>query len=182
MSIGLKRGEVAVENHQIEWETSAKSIIDLLKNIMKNDIVDVQHIGSTSIKSICAKPIIDIVVGVNDFNDILKHNDILEKFGMIYRGQDHENQHLYVCGDLQNNIQTHFIHVVIFNSKEWHDYIDMRDFLNANEEKALEYSNLKEKLAKKYPNDRIAYTNGKSWLIEEILKNAALWRKANYKM
>lgn len=101
---------------------------------------------------------------------------------MIYRGQDHENQHLYVCGDLQNNIQTHFIHVVIFNSKEWHDYIDMRDFLNANEEKALEYSNLKEKLAKKYPNDRIAYTNGKSRLIEEILKNAALWRKANYKM
>ncbi len=85
MSIGLKRGEVAVENHQIEWETSAKSIIDLLKNIMKNDIVDVQHIGSTSIKSICAKPIIDIVVGVNDFNDIFKHNDILEKFGMFYR-------------------------------------------------------------------------------------------------
>ena len=85
MSIGLKRGEVAVENHQTEWETSAKIIIDLLKNITKNDIVDVQHIDSTSIKSICAKPIIDIVVGVNDFNDIFKHNDILEKFGMFYR-------------------------------------------------------------------------------------------------
>lgn len=37
MSIGLKRGEVAVENHKIDWETSAKIIIDLLKNIMKND-------------------------------------------------------------------------------------------------------------------------------------------------
>lgn len=37
MSIGLKRGKVAVENHKIEWETSAKIIIDLLKNIMKND-------------------------------------------------------------------------------------------------------------------------------------------------
>ena len=109
---------------------------DLIEEIrMKNDIVDVQHIGSTSIKSICAKPIIDIVVGVNDFNDIFKHNDILEKFGMFYRWQDHENQHLYVCGDLQNNIQTHFIHVVIFNSKEWYDYIDMRDFLNANGKK-----------------------------------------------
>ena len=47
MSIGLKRGEVAVENHQIEWETSAKIIIDLLKNIMKNDIVDVQHMYET---------------------------------------------------------------------------------------------------------------------------------------
>lgn len=179
MSIGLKRGEVAVENHQIEWEISAKNIIDLLKNTLKDDIVDAQHIGSTSIKSICAKPIIDIVVGVNDFNDILKHNDELSKVGIIYRRQDHPNQQLYICGDLQNNIQTHFIHVVIFNSKQWHDYINMRDYLNENQEKANEYSNLKIALAKKYPNDRIAYTQAKSKLIEEILNSAAIWRKTN---
>ena len=77
MSIGLKRGEVSVENHQIEWEFSAKNTIDILKNTLNNDIVDAQHIGSTSIKSVCAKPIIDIVVGVKDFKDILKHNDEL---------------------------------------------------------------------------------------------------------
>ena len=58
----------------------------------------------------------------------------------------------------------------------------MRDYLNANEEKAKEYSDLKIKLANEYPNDRIAYTNGKSKLIEEILKNAALWRKVNDKL
>ena len=161
MSIGLKRGEVSVENHQIEWEVSAKNTLDIIKNTLNNDIFDAQHIGSTSIKSICAKPIIDIVVGVKDFKDILKHNDELSKLGIIYRRQDHPNQQLYVCGDLQNNIQTHFIHVVIFNSKEWHDYINMRDYLNANE----------------YPNDRIAYTQAKSKLIEEILKSAALWRE-----
>lgn len=48
----------------------------------------------------------------------------------------------------------------------------MRDYLNSNEEKAKEYSNLKKQLAKKYPNDRIAYTQGKSKLIEEILESA----------
>ena len=58
----------------------------------------------------------------------------------------------------------------------------MRDYLNANEDKANEYSDLKIKLAKKYPNDRIAYTNGKSKLIEEILKSASLWRKVNDKL
>ena len=179
MSIGLKRGEVSIENHQIEWEFSAKNTIDILKNTLNNDIVDTQHIGSTSIKSICAKPIIDIVVGVKNFKDILKHNDELSKLGIIYRRQDNPNQQLYVCGDLQNNIQTHFIHVVIFNSKEWNDYSNMRDYLNANEEKAKEYSDLKIKLANEYPNDRIAYTNGKSKLIEEILKSASMWRKCN---
>ena len=67
MSIGLKRGEVAIENHQIEWEFSAKNTIDILKNTLNNVIVDAQHIGRTSIKNICAKPIIDIVVGVKNF-------------------------------------------------------------------------------------------------------------------
>lgn len=172
MSIGLKRGQVAIENYQIEWEISANNIINLLKNTLKDYIVDAQHIGSTAIKSISSKPIIDIVVCVNDFNDIFKHNDDLAKLGIIYRRQDHPNQQLYVCGDLRNNIQTHFIHVVIFNSKEWNDYINMRDYLNSNEEKAKEYSNLKKQLAKKYPNDRIAYTQGKSKIIEEILESA----------
>ena len=59
------------------------------------------------------------------------------------------------------------------------DYINMRDYLNANEEKANEYSNLKIKLANEYPNDRIAYTKGKSKRIEEILNSASMWRKCN---
>ena len=58
----------------------------------------------------------------------------------------------------------------------------MRDYLNANEDKANEYSDLKIKLANEDPNDRISYTKGKSKLIEEILKNAALWRKVNDKL
>lgn len=55
----------------------------------------------------------------------------------------------------------------------------MRDYLNANEEKANEYSDLKIKLADEYPNDRIAYTKGKSKLIEEILNSASMWKKCN---
>ena len=62
MSIGLMRGTVAVEQHKIEWEIAACEMIESLKNILVNDIVDAEHIGSTSIKSICAKPIEDIVV------------------------------------------------------------------------------------------------------------------------
>lgn len=144
-----------------------KNTIDILKNTLNNDIVDAQHIGSTSIKGICAKPIIDIVVGVKNFKDILKHNDELSKLGIIYRRQDHPNQQLYVCGDLQNNVQTHFIHVVIFNSKEWNDYINMRDYLNANEDKANEYSDLKIKLANEYPMIELLILKAKASLLRK---------------
>lgn len=177
MSIGLIRGAVSLEPHKDEWEVSAKNVIDTLKNIMKEDVVDAQHIGSTAIKSICAKPIVDIAVGVRSFDRMMKHNDTLQGNGIIYRRQDHPNQHLYVCGDSENNIHTHYIHAVIYGSEEWNNYINMRDYLNAHENEAAEYARLKENLAKQYSEDRIAYTNGKQIFIEKILQKAQEWRK-----
>jgi len=179
MSIGLKKGIVKLEPHSLEWDTAARDIIIKLKEILRNDIVDAQHIGSTAIKCISAKPIIDIVVGVESFDRMLKYNDILSANGIVYRRQDHPNQHLYICGDLENDIHTHYIHVVIWGQEHWNNYINMRDYLNANNEKALEYSALKNNLAKKYSNDRVAYTNGKNDLIKKILQNAAEWRINN---
>ena len=179
MSIGLKKGTVKLEPHSLEWETAAQDIIVNLKEILKNDIVDAQHIGSTSIKGIYAKPIIDIVVGVESFDKIFRHNDILSANGIVYRRQDHPGQHLYICGDLKNNIHTHYIHVVIWGEKAWNDYINMRDYLNAHPEKAIEYSELKKALADKLPNDRVAYTNAKSCFIEKTLKEALIWREGH---
>lgn len=179
MSIGLKKGTVKLEPHSLEWETAAQDIIVKLKEILKNDIVDAQHIGSTSIKGIYAKPIIDIVVGVESFDKIFIHNDVLSANGIVYRRQDHPDQHLYICGDLQNNIHTHYIHVVIWGESAWNDYINMRDYLNAHPEKAIEYSELKKALADKLPDDRVAYTNAKSCFIEKTLKEALVWREQN---
>ena len=68
---------------------------------------------------------------------------------------------LYVVGDLEKNMHTHYIHVVIWGQKIWHNYINMRDYLNTHEEDAKEYADLKERLAKAYPKERIAYTDGK---------------------
>ena len=163
--------------HRMEWDIAAQEIIGKLKNILKADFVDVQHIGSTSIKSICAKPIIDIVVGVDSFDRMMIHNEELTANGIVYRREDHPGQHLYVCADADNDIQTHFIHVVIWGEKAWNDYVNMRDYLNTHEEKAKEYSDLKERLANIYPENRRAYTAGKNILIENILQNAEEWRK-----
>lgn len=172
MSIGLVKGTVSLESHNSQWEILAKEIIEKLKNILGNDMVAAEHIGSTSIRKIYAKPIIDIAVGVTDFEKMMKHNDELKEVGIIYRREDHPGQHLYICGDLENNIHTHYIHVVIWGENAWNNYINMRDYLNANDEKAMEYSRLKVQLAEEYSDDRIAYTEGKHELIEKILEEA----------
>ncbi len=65
--IGLKRGTLLLCNHCVEWKKEASLIISQLKKVMNECAIDIQHIGSTSIKSIKSKPIIDIVIGVNSF-------------------------------------------------------------------------------------------------------------------
>lgn len=175
MKLGLHRAEVAVEPHNCEWEITATHTIAKLKAILKDHIIDAQHIGSTSIKDICAKPIIDIVVGAADLNRLLAMNDVLAVNGFIFRGQDLPDQYLYVCGS--GDIRTHHIHAVIHDSEIWNNYINMRDYLNCHKADAQAYSELKISLAKQYPHDRITYTEMKSRLISEILAKAQNWRK-----
>lgn len=182
MSLGLKRGMVALEPHKEAWDIEGKRICEIIKGILGRDAVDVQHVGSTSIKSICAKPIIDIAVSVKSFEEIFKHNDELLEKGIVYRKEDVPGQRLYRCGDLDNNIVTHYIHVVIADSDAWHNYINFRDYLNTHEEDAKAYSDLKAELCAKYPEDRESYLQGKSELVQSLLVKARDWRQKNFEI
>lgn len=174
MGLGLRRGTVIVEAHNREWEIIAAETIAELRSILQEVLIDAQHVGSTSVKRICAKPIIDIVVGLSDFDGLLSKNIILDKRGFMFRGQDHPGQYLYVCG--KDDLRTHHIHAVIYDSSAWNDYIDFRDYLNFHEEDAENYSKLKESLAEQYSEDRETYTAMKSGMISEILTKARIWR------
>lgn len=112
--------------------------------ILGEDAIDIQHIGSTAIPAIKAKPIIDIVVGVTDFDRIKSYKEQLQKEGIFYRGSDVEYQLLYVMGDMENDMRTHHIHVVKWNGIAWRNYLYFRDYLNSNENIALRYQKLKE--------------------------------------
>lgn len=171
MSLGLKRGIVQLEPHDKQWDEIALQTIKTLKSILGDDAIDIQHIGSTAIQAIKAKPIIDIAVGVTDFDKVMLHNEQLRQVGIFYRGSDVESQLLYVMGDMEGDTRTHHIHVVKWNGTEWKNYIHFRDYLNANENVALQYQKLKEELESKYADDRASYTKGKKDMIHIILNN-----------
>lgn len=80
--IGLKRGEVAIVDHQSEWDEIAAETIRKLKEIFGDTALDIKHIGSTAIGHIKAKPIIDIVIGVRDFDSITDVMPCLESIGV----------------------------------------------------------------------------------------------------
>ncbi|MBO5323224.1 MAG: GrpB family protein [Oscillospiraceae bacterium] len=175
--LGLKRGTVALSEHQNSWHGDAARAIGLLKGVLSDAAIDIQHVGSTAIVGIHAKPIIDIAVGVTSLNAVMPHIPSLEKHGIIYRKQDVEGQMLFVMGDFEKNIRTHHIHVVLWNSTPWQDYVNFRAYLNAFPEKARSYDDLKCSLAVKFAQDRGSYTQAKQELIAKLLAEAAFWRK-----
>ena len=178
--IGLKRGTVKLFEHEKAWEIEAQNTIVRLRKILGNVIKDIQHVGSTSIYTIKAKPIIDIALAVDDFEDILAFEKELRDEGFYYRPKAQGslgNQLLFACGNYYDgfgDIQTHFIHVVLTGSMDWINYINFRDYLNNTPTVAKAYEELKVSLAEQAPIDsgREKYLKGKHDFIVYTLRKA----------
>lgn len=180
--IGIKRGTVTLLPHKPEWDDEAQRTIAELKEILGSCARDVQHVGSTAIPAIKAKPIIDIAVAADSFDNILAKKEELQAKGFYYRPNKESlsNQLLFACGSHydksdDDDMQTHFIHVVLAGSSEWKNYISFRDYLNTHPTAAREYENLKEKLSAFAEEDgnRDRYVKGKNELVADILRRAA---------
>lgn len=174
--LGLKRGTVELFPHQIAWEQEAADTIAQLRCWMGPLLLDARHVGSTAIRSIAAKPIIDIAVGIDDFDALHRMVPALEEKGIIYRPVDDRPDHrLFVKGDFAQDTRTHHIHVVRYGGEEWQQYLLFCGYLNAHPQQAAEYEALKYRLCAQFAQDRKAYTAGKQEMIDEILRRAKRW-------
>lgn len=150
----------------------------MLQKLLGDDAKEIQHVGSTAVPTICAKPIIDIALAVNSFDDVMKHLPKLQAAGFYYRAQNNiSGQKLFACGsfyDGTGDLQTHFIHVVLTDSEQWRDYILFRDYLNQHADTAKAYESLKLSLAEAAPVDagREQYLQGKKDFIAAVLRKA----------
>ncbi len=171
--LGLKRHTVKLVEHNEHWAIAFLETKEQLSKALANLIIDIQHIGSTSIIGIPAKPILDIAIGIKSVEVIPKCIIRLEKIGYEFRGDSGaEGGFLFVkCSE--PDVRTHHIHIVEISDVQWSNYLNFRDHLNAYPESANAYSILKQELAKKYPNDRKAYTNGKYDFIAHVFKMMA---------
>ena len=153
--IGLARGAVKRCAHEKEWEIQARNTISRLKQILGHAMQDIQHMGSASIPSIKAKPIIDIAAAVDNFDNVLRFEKELKAAGLHCRPSARasvKGQLPFACGSCcegTGNLRTHCIHVVRTNSTGWLNYINFRDYLNSTPSAAKEYEALKPPLARR---------------------------------
>lgn len=180
--LGLIKGEIVLCEHQIQWELDAKSTIVKLKEILGDISTDIQHIGSTSIENLKAKPVIDIIVGVIDFNKVLSLNSELKNNGFFFQGYEgNENQPVYQCGEYSPDTNemkflTHYIHIVKIDSQQWENYINFRDYMNCHDLDRKEYETVKlQAINKDNRNLRNYHENKKEYVIKMIEK-ANSWK------
>lgn len=131
----------------------------------------IEHIGSTAVPGLVAKPIIDIMAAVRDLPSSLDARTALRALGYMYFPYRADVMHWF-CKPSPAR-RTHHLHLVPESSTLWADRIVFRDHLRASPSAAAEYAALKTALAVRYRFDREAYTDAKSGFIQSVLERAS---------
>ena len=128
----------------------------------------IHHIGSTAVPGLDAKPIIDILVGVEDLESSRACFDPLKELGYLYAPYLSDEMH-WLCKPHPSR-RTHHLHLIPRQSARFRDELAFRDYLRFHPEAAAEYADLKRELATRFENDREAYTDAKAEFIRQALE------------
>jgi len=167
-SIGLARGTVKLVPHDPLWQSHFEAEAKLLQQKLGISADRIQHVGSTAIPGILAKPIIDIAISVDSLKVADEWVKLLAELGYWNKGPqpDMPERRFFAKGPEEKRIV--YLHVV--THEEYKRLLAFRDALRASPELANEYSDLKAKLAASLADDRARYTNRKNDFIQRVLQ------------
>jgi GrpB-like predicted nucleotidyltransferase (UPF0157 family)/GNAT superfamily N-acetyltransferase len=157
---------VQVIPYDPQWPKMFQLEAELILQALGNNCTVVHHIGSTSIVGISAKPIIDILPVVIDIRAVDNSVKAMESIGYEAKGEYGIAFRRYFHKD--QGLRTHNVHVYQEGDPEISRYLKFRDWMRLHKEDAEQYSKLKEELAIKFPQDILAYCNGKDAFVASI--------------
>ncbi|MEK7584107.1 MAG: GrpB family protein [Patescibacteria group bacterium] len=167
--LGLRRGTVKLVPHHKGWSWAFEVEKKKLKKKLGKAVIDIQHIGSTAIAGMYAKPILDMSAGVKSLSVAKKLAKPLASLGYNFY-KTFSGHVLFAKGP--DAKRTHYLHFMRHNGSKWKADLLFRDYLRTHSGRARAYVRLKLKLAKQFPSDREWYTVGKDAFIKETLRRA----------
>jgi len=168
---------VKIENYNLNWESEFYHLRSVIGSAIGPLILSIEHVGSTSVKGLAAKPIIDIDVVIADDQNLSDVIQGLEKIGYFHQeewsfaGREaFGRKNAFVPWERKNtNWMEHHLYVCNIGSKELARHLAFRDYLREHPEAAKEYEELKKDLAK-ISKERSEYTLGKTQFVNKILE------------
>ena len=163
---GLPHGQVFLMEPDPLWPALFDQEAGRIRSALGPVVLCIEHYGSTSVPGLKAKPVIDLLIGVRHLSDALGQVEAMEALGYDFAPHAGvEGHHIFGLG----RDRTHLAHFVEFEGERWRICLGFRDRLRADPEARAAYQALKEDLAARYPDDRAAYTQGKTALIQGLV-------------
>ncbi|HEX2141807.1 MAG TPA: GrpB family protein [Candidatus Limnocylindria bacterium] len=163
---------IRIVDYDPAWPTLFQEWCGRLAEALGDGATRIDHVGSTAVPCLAAKPIIDVQISVPDVNDEATYVSAIERAGVAFRARDPEHRYFRPSGDRPRAVQ---VHVCQAGSGWERTHLLYRDFLRANPETRDAYAALKRDLAARYRDDRIAYTEAKTSFILDTMSRAAAW-------
>lgn len=170
---GVSRYKVQLLPHDPAWKIEFEQLRAQIFSLWQDNVLDIQHVGSTAVPTICAKPILDVAILLRSVDQM--NVQALEQLGYEYRGPSGDTQDRYVyirwheSSTPDNQIALTHIHCYEPSAQGFRLQVGFRDYLIAHPDAAATYNALKSQLAAQYPDDRFAYSAGKADFIRSIL-------------
>ncbi len=165
--IGLERGAVRLAAYTPEWIRLFEEEYGRLEAAVGDHVLDIQHVGSTSIPGMPAKPVIDIAIAVEDFDRAAVCIKPIVDLGYEYAGENGiPRRHYFVKRDPRS---THHVHMVEKTSWDWETMLLFRDRLTQEPALAQEYAETKTRLAQRFERERDDYQRAKAPFIERVV-------------
>ena len=165
---GLMEKPVRIVKYNPSWVSKFEMIRNFVTPVLTDIVVAIEHVGSTSVQGLSAKPIIDMDVIVDSQAEVLIAIQRLESIGYIHQGD------LGISGREAfappAGLPAHHLYVCEIGNAELKRHILFRDYLRTHPDEGKKYGELKQDLAKRFRNDRVSYTNSKTEFINERLK------------
>jgi GrpB-like predicted nucleotidyltransferase (UPF0157 family) len=168
MTLGIiRRKVVRLVPHSAAWSAEFLSERARLLSAIGDRVMAIEHVGSTAIPGIHAKPVLDIAVAIEDLGNTKALVPAMQQLGYDFPGDiGIVGERLFGRGP---EVLTHLVHVVQVGGPKWSEYLEFRDSLRASSELAAEYDELKRELARQFPDERAKYTEAKGRFIQRVL-------------
>jgi GrpB-like predicted nucleotidyltransferase (UPF0157 family)/predicted acetyltransferase len=165
----LPEEPVVVADYDAAWPRLFEEERAALAAALGGAAVAIEHVGSTAVPGLAAKPIVDILVGLRSYPAAAGEIAAVEAVGYVYRGE------LGIPGRqffARGRPRTH-VHATLYQSDFWRSHLLFRDYLRASPEDAARYAALKRELAVRYREDRTGYTESKDSFVADVLARAS---------
>jgi GrpB-like predicted nucleotidyltransferase (UPF0157 family) len=151
------------------WPAIFEQESELVAAALGDDLVEIEHIGSTSIPGLRAKPIIDLLAAVESFAPIAEYERLLAPLDYHHHSHPDEDERIFFWKGIP---RTHHLHIVEYATWEHQRHLVFRDYLRNHPEMARWYEQVKRELWIAFKGNRPAYTKGKTAFIKTIMARA----------